>query len=219
MNNGRLRFNFEDSADRDFVVTEPGGQARQAQTWYYITTTWDFENNLFEIYVDGNRRIQSSQNTNGILAGLGDIVFGDNSSPYATWSNTSSLPARNSAGGRFDEVRIYDKVLTETEIREDMAKSDCATIVDHFEIDHDGSGLTCEAEPILIRACADSSCTALVSDAYDVQLSVNGVPNKTVTVTGGTATTFVNTSPGAATLSLDQNYSCNNLSNGELIVT
>ncbi|SET63717.1 DUF6701 domain-containing protein [Thalassotalea agarivorans] len=214
LNNGRLRFNFEDSADRDFVVTEPGGQARQAQTWYYITTTWDFENNLFEIYVDGNRRIQSSQNTNGILAGLGDIVFGDNSSPYATWSNTSSLPARNSAGGRFDEVRIYDKVLTETEIREDMAKSDCATIVDHFEIDHDGSGLTCEAEPILIRACADSSCTALVSDAYDVQLSVNGVPNKTVTVTGGTATTFVNTSPGAATLSLDQNYSCNNLSNG-----
>jgi len=85
--------------------------------------------------------------------------------------------------------------------------------VDHYEIVHDGNGLTCEAEAITIKACADASCSTLINDATDVQLSINGTFDKTVTISGGsTDTSFSFTNVGTATLSLDQTYECKNTS-------
>ncbi len=88
---------------------------------------------------------------------------------------------------------------------------DCLPLFDHFEISHDGQGLTCEAENITIKACADAACTSLSTDDIDVQLSINGTFNKTVTVSGGsTDSSFSYTDASTATLSLDQSYECAN---------
>ena len=172
--NGRLRFAFEDSADDDFRFDEPLGAVRNANTWYYITVTWDYVNDTFQLYVDGNLLITEIKNTNGSMSDLGNVIFGDNASTYSENGNPS-LASRTSANGQFDEVRIYNKVLSQAEIQADMNdKAGCISI-DHFLIEHDGTGLTCDVEPITIKACADSNCSALASDNVSLDLLGNGV--------------------------------------------
>jgi len=128
LNTGLLRFAFEDESDADFKLNEPsisGASVRSADTWYYITTTWDFTQNSFQLYVDGNAVISQSITTNNQIKDLGNIVFGDNATIYAT-NNHESLASRTSANGKFDEVRIYKYVLSQAEIQADMDKgADC----------------------------------------------------------------------------------------------
>ena len=55
---------------------------------------------------------------------------------------------------------------------------DCATpsVIDHYQIIHDGQGLTCSAEQVTIKACTnayDGSCT-LSTDSVTVELAATG---------------------------------------------
>ena len=128
LNTGYLRFAFEDSNDSDFKLNEPTSSIRDADTWYYLTTTWDFTNDNFQLYIDGNIIASGNFNTNGQVEDLGDIIFGDNATVYAS-NNNASLPSRTSSNGKFDEVRVYKKVLTQAEIQADMAEgTDCGAI-------------------------------------------------------------------------------------------
>ncbi|MDX7948943.1 DUF6701 domain-containing protein, partial [Aeromonas caviae] len=70
----------------------------------------------------------------------------------------------------------------------------------HFELDHTGSGLTCNPESVTVRACADLACTALVTDPVEVQLSVTPESNG-LWVGGGN----ISLSGGAASVSLRGN--------------
>ena len=87
LDDGRLSFKFEDSVDADFTVQEPSTVNRLGNQWYYVTVTWDFDDNEFQIYVDGQLIINEQENTNSQLIDLGPIVFGDNSSTYTSNSN------------------------------------------------------------------------------------------------------------------------------------
>ena len=64
--------------------------------------------------------------------------------------------------------------------------------VDHFEFDHSGQALTCNPEQVTIRACADASCSTLVTDTVTAALSLSSpsdgvwTPGSSVTFTGGT---------------------------------
>jgi MSHA biogenesis protein MshQ len=81
--------------------------------------------------------------------------------------------------------------------------------IDHYEIIHDSQGLTCDAESITVKACSNADCTTPYTESVDVQLSVNGIVNKTITVLNGTSdTTFVHALANTATLSLDETYIC-----------
>ncbi|WP_323878855.1 DUF6701 domain-containing protein [Aeromonas caviae] len=75
------------------------------------------------------------------------------------------------------------------------------TQIDHFEFDHSGQALTCNPETLVIRACANASCSQLFTDPVsailtplkngsngwiaDSQVSYNG-NTATVTFSGGT---------------------------------
>ncbi|MDO6639834.1 hypothetical protein Q4557_07660 [Shewanella sp. 5_MG-2023] len=50
--------------------------------------------------------------------------------------------------------------------------------IDHFEYTHSGSALTCTAETLTLKACADASCSTTVSDTVSANLSP-------ATITGG----------------------------------
>ncbi|QBG36609.1 LamG domain-containing protein [Litorilituus sediminis] len=115
---GRLKFAFEDSVDSDFNIIEPLNYNRSADIWYYLTVTWDYVNNSFAIYVDGNLVSQQTRNTNGAMGELLPIVFGDNSSDY-TQAGNSNIASPYSSFGNYDEVRIYNRVLSQAEIQAD----------------------------------------------------------------------------------------------------
>ena len=134
--------------------------------------------------------------------------------------STDDLPywfgSQNTNNGTKLAKRISDgtggwEIVNSNDESETPGASNDGPTIDHYEIIHDGSGLTCEAENITIKACADASCSTLINDATDVQLSINGTFDKTVTVSGGsTDTSFSYTNVGTATLSLDQTYECKN---------
>lgn len=83
------------------------------------------------------------------------------------------------------------------------------TQVDHFEFDHSGNALTCNPETLTIRACANASCSQLITDQVSATLTPlkngsNGwVASNQVTYNGDTA--IVTFSGGTTTLQLRNN--------------
>ncbi|WP_448553201.1 DUF6701 domain-containing protein [Thalassotalea montiporae] len=222
--NGRLKFSFEDSRDRDFSFQESSSSSRTADTWYYVTATWNYPDDRFELYVDGNLRAGLNFNTNGQMSDLNQIVFGDNASNYAR-GDASNFPSTRSSQGRFDEVKIYNKVLTQAEIQADMlVGTDCVDDKRVFQIRHDGLGLTCEPEAIQIVACTNGDCTNIDSAiTTDVTLAINGGLTRTISLTNGQSPALNNANraeinynqAGNATLSLnlgaDNTFECGDL--------
>ena len=44
--------------------------------------------------------------------------------------------------------------------------------LDHFELSHSGQALTCNPETVVIKACADASCSRLVTEQVSASLSL-----------------------------------------------
>ena len=99
--------------------------------------------------------------------------------------------------GFIDEVHIFKGALSATEINEIYAKRHvCAEpIIHHYEIVHDGNGLTCAAEPITIKACTNSDCSILSTEPVSLDFTVNSAVTGTSikaspTFTGSASFTF-----------------------------
>ncbi|MEZ6930187.1 DUF6701 domain-containing protein [Aeromonas sp. S16(2024)] len=90
-----------------------------------------------------------------------------------------------------------------------LKSSPVGTQIDHFEFDHSGQALTCNPETLIIRACANASCSQLFMDPVSAVLTPlkngsNGwVADSQVSYSGNTAT--VNFSGGTTKLQLRNN--------------
>ncbi|MGJ8691082.1 MAG: DUF6701 domain-containing protein [Thalassotalea sp.] len=132
MASGGLKFSFEDSSDADFKLEETNVPVRESGVWYFLTVVWDYDNNDFVIYVDGQLiEFNTTPNniiTNGLISGLGNLVIGDNAAVGYASNNNLALPSPISSRGKFDEVRVYSQVLNQTEVRLLMLENDCEII-------------------------------------------------------------------------------------------
>lgn len=120
--NGRLRFEFEDSNDSDFnVQTNNSTRNFNANEWVHIAVTWDMNNGDYGIYANGTLVGDlNNQSTTGLLSQLNTLYIGDNRSNY--------VETGRSANGVFDEVRLYAYAQTSTEILADMGETvECST--------------------------------------------------------------------------------------------
>ncbi len=145
--NSSLRFAVEDTEDEDYEI-ETDSYNFRADAWVYITATWDLRSNRLQVFVNGSLAEADTIDSNGQLGNLDTLYFGDNRSSYV------NLSTGNSANGSFDEIRIYDQVLSQQQIQDDMAVTHpCpAAQIDHYVILHSGQGVTCEAEPVEVVA-------------------------------------------------------------------
>lgn len=74
--------------------------------------------------------------------------------------------------------------------------------LDHFELIHSGSGITCQPEDIIVRACLNADCSTLFNDEVTVELTPDGWEgSNTITFSGGSTTVpFQSTAAGSVTL-------------------
>lgn len=157
---GEVNFSLEDSDDND-VNFNTTSQAYAADEWVHVAFTWDLPGSDFRIYLNGVLSTTDSTATNGTIAELDTLYVGDNRTAYHPFGTS------NSADGKIDEFRMYDEVLTLAEVVADRGATHACPVgsIDHFDIDHDNSGVNCSVESVDVTA--EDSTNAAVTDYVD----------------------------------------------------
>lgn len=153
--------------------------------------------------ITGQSLVKVERNTGGVYSTLIDSFNAAAQSGQAAIPENLLLSLTGSTGDatnahQIDNVRIC------------ALKSNPVGIqIDHFEFDHSGQALTCNPETLVIRACANASCSQLFTDPVSAILTPlkngsNGwIADSQVSYNGNTAT--VNFSNGTAKLQLRNN--------------
>jgi hypothetical protein len=76
------------------------------------------------------------------------------------------------------------------------------SLLHHYEITHDGQGLTCDAETVTIKACANANCSTLSTQSVTLDFLADGAVISSPTFTGSTSVSFNNVDAETLTLSL-----------------
>lgn len=144
-------------------------------TWHHVVLTWDSVSGEVQTFVDGN--LEGSANSSG----------SDVSTTFSSIGRIDNSYSNNNFIGQLDELLIYDSVLSTSEVRTiytNQLNSDnydgtpriCANPVNHYRIEHDTQGFTCEAKTVTVKACANDDCDTL----YDQQTSITLSPGEWV---------------------------------------
>jgi MSHA biogenesis protein MshQ len=184
--------------------------------WHHLLLVG--EGGTTSLYIDGNYRDQVALQARGNLHYIG----------------TSYDDAGGNQGFRapLDEFIVFDEVLDQTQIDtlyqlqsqgrnldgSLRAEIFCGATIDHFELIHDGSALTCAAEAVTVRACTNVDCSSVYTDPVTITLSPSGwVGGDVQTLDDGSGIFQLrHTTPGSVTLAVtgnpaaDQSQQCVN---------
>lgn len=140
-----------------------------------------------DLYIDGSLVDSINARSNGNLHYIG--------TSYDTYLGDQGFRAS------LDEFLVFDEVLDSDEIQDlyDLQSAGrnlngtyrseilCGQGIDHFEIIHDGSALTCAPESVTVQACVDDAdpCTPYTENV-EITLSPSGwIDGDTQTLSGG----------------------------------
>lgn len=167
-------------------------------TWYFVAVAVDTATKRITLYVfnqDGSLRTQvSSAYTGNWANGSGAVSIGGESS-----ASSEGQDADFHFKGNLDEIKVYGMALNESALQAELTRArSCTASVNHIRIRHDGEGLTCSPELVIVEACADANCTSLYAGQVTLNLAPGGAG---ITFTGSTTTALVSrTTVGQATL-------------------
>ena len=130
------------------------------------------------IYVKGNETtIEENSTINGAISAKNKLILKKNSTYNYTASDLNSLNTQGFCAS--------------------------SSTVHHYEIVHDGAGLTCENESVTIKACTSSDCSSLSSESVTLDLLGDGSTLTSATFTGSSSVSFSHTTAESLTLSVD----------------
>ena len=195
--------------------------------WHHIVLTRNAYNGQIKIYIDGSLDRVGVTDTG---------IVGTSFSSIGRIENTDTSKTPKYFQGYLDEVKIFNYVLSNSEVADIYANessgknwwdgserecNSCEVPVDHYEIDHDGIGLTCQPEQITIKACSDNN-TPCSEYSLETSATLNyNTTSQNYTFTGSTAANVIHQTPGIVTLSLTNmnpvpanNYKCYNSTTG-----
>jgi MSHA biogenesis protein MshQ len=168
-------------------------------TWYFVAAVADIINKKRTIYVFNQSGVLLNSTTEAAWTG----TWGTDSGPVSIGAETNAsaeVPASFHFYGNLDEVRVYQKVLSQNALAAIATQSHaCAGAAPHhLEIQHaSGTGLTCAASTLTIRACADAACSTLYTGAVSGTLSATGTP--AVNWSGGSGAFTIAAGSGSVT--------------------
>jgi len=170
---GRLRFYSRGITPISFDSTYTVAN----NVWYFVASVVDFTSKKRSIYVfDTSGTLLGSD----VEAAAWTGIWGTDGGPVSIGAETNAsaeLPATFHFRGNLDEVRVYQKVLSQNALAAIAAQRHICpvNVPDHLEIQHpSGAGLTCAASTLTIKACADASCSSLFTGGVSGTLSVSG---------------------------------------------
>lgn len=166
-------------------------------------------------FVAGVANITNSTRTMYIYDDSGSLIETTTGSFTGTWGSDSGIASiggetnRGETGNRFsgdlDEVQLYSGAMSQAAIAALLGETHACSsppAIDHFEITHDGNGLTCEAESLTIKACSTSDCSTLSTRAVTLDLQGNGATLASTTFTGSTTLSFDHSTAETLTLAI-----------------
>lgn len=159
--------------------------------WHHVVLTRDSSSGAVQVFVDGTLE-------DSAISGIGDV-----STNFSSIGRIEEAYSRLNFIGQLDELLIFDSVISASYVSSiythqlngnnyDGSTRTCPAIpLDHFEIQHDEQGFTCEAETVTIKACADEDCSVLYDQKASITLSPSGWSGgDTLTFTGELTTTL-----------------------------
>ncbi len=167
--------------------------------WYFVAAVADVDNHLMRLHIyddSGTPLYAGSQ----AFAGS----WGTDSGMASIGGETDSGEVDNRFRGNLDEVSLHTTALSVAQIEYVMQETHACYVstLDHIEFHHDSSALTCQPESVTIRACSNSDCSVLHTDAVQVDLLPTGwVGGDTITINNGSGVFELrHTTPGTVTL-------------------
>lgn len=172
--NGELRF-YSRGVEPIFVDT---AASIVPDTWTFVAAVHDSVNQTRQIFINGVAQTITGGGTSHTYT----ETWGIDGGPASIGGETDSGETNNRFTGNIDEVRVYKRALTENKIASIFTETHACNepVIHHYEIVHDGQGLTCDAEPITIKACMNSDCSILSSQSVSLDLQATNTSGTTI---------------------------------------
>jgi len=173
-NIGQLRF-YSRGVEPIFVDTIA---SIVPNTWTFVAAVHDSVNKTRQIFINGVAQTITGGGTSHTYT----ETWGIDSGPASIGGETKFGETNNRFTGDIDEVRVYKRALTENKIASIFTETHACNepVVHHYEIVHDSQGLTCDAEPITIKACMNSDCSILSSQSVSLDLQATNISGTTI---------------------------------------
>ncbi len=198
-NSGALRFGIEDIDDIGFDI-DTTAFTYPANEWVHIGVQWNMDARQYRVFVNGAEAIEASYSSGRGIADLTSIVFGDNKSTYIV-----NEMSDNAAGGIFDDIRLYSQAVDEAQFKADYDDATPCDAVNHYRIEHPETATTCTDPSIVIKACANDTCSELVDDNVTLQMTPSDAwHNSIVSFSGSTTISLQHRTAGNVLLGSDR---------------
>jgi MSHA biogenesis protein MshQ len=165
--------------------------SQAVDNWLHVAVITNATNNTWSVYL------------NGVLDNSGSESLSAQPDSVLTIGGSTWRPTSEHFTGELEDFRIYSGTLTPAEIATlaSTPPADCSATVDHYRIEHDGQGFTCETEAITIRACKNADCDEYES-ASSITLAPTGwVGGDTIAFTGSDSASLNYTTAETVTFS------------------